>query len=115
MSYSSWAEAVFLLAVKFFRVIVHCDRGGHYRWPGWIKRMEARGLARSMSRKGYTPDNAACKVFFGLVKSELHYGRSWTNVKLEAFMGKLDEYIRWYNETRIKMSLGARSPVECRT
>ena len=30
--------------------IVHSDRGAHYHWPGWIKRMESAGLSRSMSK-----------------------------------------------------------------
>lgn len=38
-------------------------RGGHYRWPGWIERIERAGLRRSMSRKACSPDNAACEVF----------------------------------------------------
>ena len=29
-------------------------------------------------------------------------------------MQALDAYIRWYNEKRIKISLGFRSPIECR-
>ncbi|MCE2989666.1 MAG: IS3 family transposase, partial [Burkholderiales bacterium] len=29
-------------------------------------------------------------------------------------METVDAYIRWYNEKRIKMSLGARSPVQYR-
>ena len=33
---------------------------------------------------------------------------------MEQFIAELDAYIRWYNETRIKMSLGGRSPVEYR-
>ena len=33
---------------------------------------------------------------------------------MEQFVAELDAYIRWYNETRIKMSLGGRSPVEYR-
>jgi transposase-like protein len=28
--------------------IVHSDRGVHYRWPGWIDRMNKAGLTRSM-------------------------------------------------------------------
>lgn len=40
--------------------IVHFDRGCHYRWPGWIERMNGAGLIRSMSKKGCSPDNAAC-------------------------------------------------------
>ena len=33
---------------------------------------------------------------------------------IEQFSHELDSYIRWYNERRIKMSLGALSPVEYR-
>jgi transposase InsO family protein len=32
---------------------------------GWIERMEKASLTRSMSRKGGSPDNSACEVFFG--------------------------------------------------
>ena len=96
------------------RPIVHSDRGSHYRWPGWINKMKAAGLIRSMSKKGCTPDNAACEGFFGRVKNEMFYGRSWAGVSIEQFMSKLDQYLHWYNEKRIKMSLGARSPLEYR-
>lgn len=33
--------------------------------PGWIERMEKAGLERSMSKKGCSPDNAACERLFG--------------------------------------------------
>ena len=93
---------------------VHSDRGWHYRWPGWLQRIETANLRRSMSRKGCTPDNAACEAFFGRLKTEFFYPRQWAGVTMEQFMAELDGYIRWYNETRIKMSLGGRSPVEYR-
>jgi putative transposase len=96
------------------RPVVHSDRGSHYRWPGWIDRMEAAGLTRSMSKKGCSPDNAACEGFFGRLKNELFYGRSWAGVSIEGFMGRLDSYLHWYNEKRIKMSLGGKSPTEYR-
>ncbi len=57
--------------------LVHTDRGCHYRWLGWIERMDTYGLIRSMSKKGCSPDNAACKGFFGSMKNEMFYGRSW--------------------------------------
>ena len=47
------------------RPVVHSDRGGHYRWPGWLSRIADSKLIRSMSRKGCSPDNAACEGFFG--------------------------------------------------
>ena len=31
--------------------IVHSDRGCHYRWSGWIQRMDEAGLTRSMSKR----------------------------------------------------------------
>ena len=94
--------------------IVHSDRGCHYRWPGWISRMKEAGLKRSMSRKGCSPDNAACEGFFGRLKNEMFYNRSWTGFSIEEFMNILGEYMVWYNEKRIKLSLGAMSPLEYR-
>ncbi len=44
------------------RPVVHSDRGGHYRWPGWLSRMSDANLIRSMSRKACSPDNAACEA-----------------------------------------------------
>ena len=51
--------------------LVHSDRGCHYRWPGWIERMEKAGLTRSMSKKGCSPDNSACECLFGRIKNEM--------------------------------------------
>jgi transposase InsO family protein len=92
------------------RPIVHTDRGCHYRWPGWISRMEEAGLTRSMSKKGCSPDNAACEGFFGRIKNEMFYDRSWAGVTIDRFIDELDSYLRWYNEERVKISLEAKSP-----
>lgn len=35
-------------------------------------------------------------------------------VSLDEFIKILDEYLIWYNEKRIKMSLGAMSPLQYR-
>lgn len=94
--------------------IVHSDRGAHYRWPGWIDRMKEAGLTRSMSQKGCSPDNAACEGVFGRVKNEMFYNRSWIGVSIDEFIDILDGYLHWYNEKRIKMSLGVMSPLEYR-
>jgi len=96
------------------RPVVHSDRGGHYRWPGWLTRMADADLVRSMSRKACSPDNAACEGFFGRLKNELFYARTWLDTTIEEFSAALDTYIRWYNEGRIKISLGSLSPMEHR-
>ncbi|NMY13882.1 IS3 family transposase, partial [Pseudomonas veronii] len=36
------------------------------------------------------------------------------STSIEQFIQALDSYIRWYNEKRIKISLGALSPIEYR-
>lgn len=94
--------------------VVHSDRGAHYRWPGWLSRMHNAKLIRSMSRKGCSPDNAACEGFFGRLKTELFYPRDWQATTIEQFIQIVDSYIRWYNEKRIKISLGSLSPLEYR-
>lgn len=106
--------AVETVAGNSKRPVVHSDRGAHYRWPGWLSRIADAKLIRSMSRKGCSPDNAACEGFFGRLKTELFYPRNWQSTSIEQFIQALDSYIRWYNEKRIKISLGALSPVEYR-
>lgn len=94
--------------------IIHSDRGAHYRWPGWITRVENAGLTRSMSKKACSPDNAACEGFFGRVKNEFFYNRSWFNISIEEFCIMLNQYLLWYNEKRIKLSLSGMSSVQYR-
>ena len=97
------------------RPVIHSDRGAHYRWPGWLTWVDNANLIRSMSRKGCSPDNAACEGFFGRLKTEMFYPRNWQDVSVDQFIQTVDAYIRWYNEKRIKISLGSLSPVEYRT
>jgi transposase InsO family protein/transposase-like protein len=106
--------AIDKVAASSKRPLVHSDRGGHYRWPGWLARMAEAKLVRSMSRKGCSPDNAACEGFFGRLKTEMFFSRDWLSTTIDEFVAALNVYIRWYNEYRIKSSLGFRSPAEHR-
>lgn len=76
--------------------------------------MQSAKLVRSMSRKGCSPDNAACEGFFGRLKTELFYPRNWQDITIDQFIQIVDAYIRWNNEKRIKISLGSLSPLEYR-
>ena len=67
-----------------------------------------------MSAKGSSPDNAACEGFFGRLKNEFFYYRDWTGISPETFMSELDAYLTYYDEGRIKRSLGWLSPNEYR-
>ncbi|MGN1134054.1 MAG: IS3 family transposase [Oscillospiraceae bacterium] len=112
------ANSMLLKAVKKLKPgehpVIHSDRGCHYRWPEWIRITEEYGLTRSMSMKGCSPDNSACEGFFGRLKNEMFYNRSWSGVSIEEFENELDNYIHWYNEVRVKQSLGYLSPVQYR-
>lgn len=103
-----------VLSSKGAKPIIHSDRGAHYRWPGWLKRIKKYGLTRSMSKKGCSPDNAACEGFFGRLKNECFYDEDFNGYSIQAFIRYIDEYIDWYNDTRIKVSLNQMSPREFR-
>ncbi len=102
--------AIGKVAASGDRPLVHSDRGGHYRRPGWLSRIAEAKLVRSMSRKGCSPDNAACEGFFGRLKIEMFVQRDWLSTTINEFVAALDAYIRWYCEARIKISLGGLSP-----
>jgi len=47
-----------------------------------------------MSRKGCSPENAACEGVFGRLKNELFYPRNWQITSIEQFTKELDSYIQ---------------------
>lgn len=53
------------------RTVVHSDRGGHYRWPGWVALCRGGRPGPLHVRKGCSPDNAACEGFFGRLKNRV--------------------------------------------
>lgn len=83
--------------------IIHSDRGAHYRWDGWIQLCEDAKLTRSMSRKGHSPDNAACEGFFGRAKTEHISMLIEQSLKIIDLQRAVDDYLTWYNEVRLKM------------
>jgi transposase InsO family protein len=44
----------------------------------------------------------------------MFYPRDWRSTTIAQFVAALDDYIRWYNEKRLKSSLGYLSPIEYR-
>lgn len=76
--------------------------------------MNKAGLTRSMSKKGCSPDNSACEGLFGRLKNEMFYNMDWTGISINTFIDILNDYLMWYNNERIKVSLGNMSPREYR-
>lgn len=93
-------------------LILHSDRGVHYRTPWWITTTRTSGITRSMSRKGCSPDNAACEGVFGRIKTEMFHHRRWKHAgELEQV---LNSYLGFYNNDRIKLSFDGLSIVQHR-
>lgn len=44
----------------------------------------------------------------------MFYGLSWQGITLEKFSRKIEDYMAWYRDNRIKISLGGMSPMEYR-
>ena len=93
-------------------VIMHSDQGALYQSSSYQKNLADKGIVQSMSRKATCLDNAVIENFFGLLKSEMFYGKEFESI--EHFTEELKEYIRYYNEDRIKMKLDGLSPVQYR-
>ena len=62
-----------------------------------------------MSRKGNCLDNSPMENFFGILKQEMFYGEEFENY--DDLKNRIEEYIKWYNEDRIKTKLNGMSPV----
>ena len=84
-------------------LILHSDQGWQYQHKAYRKILKENGIIQSMSRKGNCLDNAVIENFFGLLKSELFYFEKFKSI--EDFKEKLDEYIDYYNNRRIKVKL----------
>lgn len=93
-------------------MVIHSDRGFHYRIPAWTDRMEKYGYVRSMSKKGCSPDNSACEGFFGTMKNEFYYPNDWASVSTDEFIPQLEKYLVWFRDKRIKTRLGSKSSKE---
>lgn len=92
--------------------ILHSDQGWAYQNKKYQKYLQKNGFIQSMSRKGNCLDNSMMENFFGLLKSEFLYLQDFESV--EDFEKQLHEYIRYYNEKRIKSRLGGKSPIQYR-
>lgn len=68
-------------------------------------KLEEKRIFQSMERKGNGYDNPPMENFFGTIKQKMYYGHH----SFEELREVIDKYIRYYNQKRIKASLGYRS------
>lgn len=93
-------------------LILHSDQGVLYKAKHYHDILEENEIIGSMSRKGNCYDNAVIENFFGILKREMFNNKKFESV--DDFISKLNIYISYYNNKRIKTKLGM-SPVKYRT
>lgn len=96
-----------------YRTTIHSDQGWHYQHNKWIKTLKNNKIYQSMSRKATCADNAVMENFFGILKQEMYHGEEL--VSYDELKRKIEEYIYYYNNVRIKQKLAGLSPVQYRT
>ena len=65
-----------------------------------------------MSIKGNCHDNSVMENFFGLLKQEIYYGKTYYSYG--ELKRAIEDYIKYYNEKRIQERLGLLSPIQYR-
>jgi len=95
-----------------YRRTFHSDRGWAYQMKCYGYTLKENKIFQSMSRKGNCYDNAVMENFFGIMKQEMYYGVVYYS--FDELKEAIETYIKYYNERRIKKSLGWQSPVEYR-
>lgn len=95
------------------RLLLHSDQGWQYQMKQYQQTLQSKGITQSMSRKGNCLDNAVIENFFGILKSELYYLNKYESVF--QLKKEINEYIKYYNNDRIKLNLNGMSPIQYRT
>ena len=91
-------------------LVHHSDRGSQYAAKDYRKKLKARGITVSMSRKGDCWDNAPMESVNGTLKVEcVHDERFETREQARL---AIVEYIGYYNTERRHSSLGNIAPAE---
>ena len=94
-------------------LILHSDQGWQYQMKQYQYLLQQKGVVQSMSRKGNCLDNAIIENFFGILKSELFYTQKFKSI--DDLKQKINKYIIYYNNERIKSNLNKMSPIKYRT
>jgi putative transposase len=105
-------EALEIVKDSGYRTTIHSDQGWHYQHNKWVKMLKKNKVFQSMSRKGNCLDNSPMENFFGLLKQEMYHGEALCSFK--DLKNKIEIYIDYYNNKRIKQKLAGMSPVQYR-
>jgi len=105
-------ETLEIIREAKYRTTLHSDQGWHYQHSKWVRALKKHKVFQSMSRKGNCLDNSPMENFFGLMKQEMYYGEPLET--FEKLKNRIERYMDYYNNKRIKQKLAGMSPVQYR-
>lgn len=92
--------------------IFHSDRGYQYTSKSFKKKLDDAGITQSMSRVSRCIDNGPMEAFWGMLKSEMYYLKTFHTY--EELKQAVTEYIDYYNGSRYQKRLNCMTPLEYR-
>jgi transposase InsO family protein len=93
--------------------LFHSDRGFQYTNRTFHQRLVNTGMIQSMSRVGRCLDNGPMEGFWGILKREIYYGKTFTS--RESLTKAITDYIDYYNNRRYQRRLFIMTPMEVYT
>ena len=109
---SAQIQAIEITSDAKYRRTFHSDRGWGYQMKAYQRNLKSNKIFQSMSRKGNCYDNAPMENFFGILKQEIYYGKTFHSYN--ELKQAIEDFIAYYNTTRIKEKLNWQSPVDYR-
>ena len=81
-------------------LIIHSDQGFQYTSNEYKAICASKGISISMSRKGTPIDDSPMESWHGILKKETLYNNNITS--LEHYIQLVEDWISFYNSTRLK-------------
>ncbi|GMO13989.1 MAG: IS3 family transposase [Mycoplasmoidaceae bacterium] len=95
---------------KIKNCILHMDHGWTYASYKYNQQLKNSGILQSMSRKGNSLDNRPIEYFWRILKYEWIYKIPYNERTYERMVTEINNFTKWYNETRIQSCLNYLSP-----
>lgn len=92
--------------------IFHSDRGIQYTSVLFRKKLNYAGMTQSTSRISRCIDNGPMEAFWGTLKSEMYYIKTFKTYY--ELVTAIKQYIEYYNTKRYQKRLGCMTPIEFR-
>lgn len=92
-------------------IIIHSDRGSHFRAKSYKELLEKHNIIQSMSAPGNPKDNAVIESFFGHMKDEINLKKVKT---FDEVVEIVHDYMYYYNNDRKQWNKNRMTPIEYR-